>query len=308
MLPHKVGATRQILQNDNLLASAIAINGEGTHMAVGCKMCKSVYAVEVTATGDDVRTWGFGATTRIAGAGRAGPRGARGERSGIGDFVLFGDVTALAYWRRTLFIVDARYGSVSIITPLEPVRRYFDMLCNAAVGLEVAARLMQEGIDYIALLEAEQTILFGRTTGESREGIMSVAVRKAVRLNARTYAGIRDLLMREAPACVELVTPAGLVSEHVEHHHNFARDEREMPTASPNGPLETPSPPTHTHTPRHTSLEQVLTLRWCTPTGLGVRRATAIDRAGVRQAPRCQSSLALLHAGGQLDGQEWPVS
>ena len=259
---HKAVATRQILQNDNLEAGAIAINGEGTHMAVGCKMRKSVYEVEVTATGDDVRTWGFGAATRIAGAGRAGPRGARGERSGIGDHVLFGDVTALAYWRRTLFIVDARYGSISIITSLEPVRRYFDMLSNfarapklhpdhAAVGLEVAVRLMQEGIDYIALLEAEQTTLFGRTTGESREGIMSVAVRKAVRLNARAYAGIRDLLMREAPACVELVTPAGLVSEHVEHHHNFAREKREMPTASPDGPLETPSPHTYSHTSSH---------------------------------------------------------
>jgi hypothetical protein len=312
---HIVSATRQILRNDDLVVGAIAINGEGTHLAVGCKLRKSVYEVEVTVGGDDVQSWGFGAATRIAGAGRPGPRGARGERSGIGDFVLFGDVTALAYWRRTLFVVDARYGSISIITSLEPVRRYFDMLSNfarvpklhpdhTAVGLEGAVRLMQEGIDYIERLEAEQSIIFGRTTGESREGIMSVAVRKAVRLNARAYADIQELLKREAPACVELVTPAGLVSEHVEHHHNFAREKREMPTVTPNAcqrPLTTPSPS------RHTSLAQVLTFRRCTPTGPRVRRTAGADCGGVREAPRCQSPLALLHAGGQRDGQAWPI-
>jgi hypothetical protein len=74
--------------------STLALNDLGTHLAIGCHNRLSVYEAAVTADGANLSTWEFEPARCIAGPNAPGPQG---DRSGIGEYVRFGAVTALAY-------------------------------------------------------------------------------------------------------------------------------------------------------------------------------------------------------------------
>jgi hypothetical protein len=97
------------------------------------------------------------------------------------------------------------------------------------VSLAEASTLTKAFVDYIVEHEQVQGEIFGRTTGAAREGIYSDPARKAVRLNLRNYDVLLELVRKDAPDCEMAVTPGAIVTEHVEHHHNHAREKRPMP-------------------------------------------------------------------------------